>query len=68
MIQDMINSESSIIIKLWSFEIKKDRINDLLTGLLGPYKEIRSLIFFVRPELARTVRESEGFVFLVPNE
>ena len=29
------------------------RINDLLTGLLGPYWEIRSPIFFVRPELAR---------------
>ena len=40
-------------------------INDLLTGLLGPYWEIRSPIFFVRPELARAVRKSEGFVFLV---
>ena len=39
--------------------------NVLLTGLRGPYLEIRSLIFFVRPELARVVRKSEGFVFLV---
>ena len=42
--------------------------NDLLTGLLGPYLEIRSLICFVRPELARAVRKSEGFVFLVRTE
>ena len=27
-------------------------INDLLPGLLGLYKEIRSPIFFVRPKLA----------------
>ena len=44
---------------------KKFEANDLLTRLLGPYQEIRSLIFFVRPELARAVRKSEGFVFLV---
>ena len=43
-------------------------INDLLTELLGPYKEIRSPIFFVRLELARAVRKSEGFVFLVRTE
>ena len=42
--------------------------NDLLTGLLGPYQEIRGPIFFVRPELARAVRNSEGFVFLVRTE
>ena len=42
--------------------------NDLLTGLLGPYQEIRSPIFFVLPELARAVRKSEGFVFLVRTE
>ena len=42
--------------------------NDLLTGLLGLYWEIRSPIFFVRSELARAVRKSEGFVFLVQNE
>ena len=41
--------------------------NDLLTGLLGLYLEIRSPTFFVRPELARAVRKSEGFVFLVRN-
>ena len=33
--------------------------NDLLTGLLGPYWEIRRPIFFVQPELARAVRKSE---------
>ena len=42
--------------------------NDLLTGLLGPYQEIRSPIFLVRPELARAVRKSEGFVFPVRTE
>ena len=36
----------------------KYTINDLLTGLLGPYQEIRSPIFFA-------VCKSEGFVFLV---
>ena len=41
---------------------------DLLTGLLGPHLEIRSPIFFIRPELARVVRKSEGFVFLVRTE
>ena len=30
--------------------------------LLSPYKEIRSLIFFELPELARAVHESKGFV------
>ena len=39
--------------------------NDLLLGLLGPYWEIRIPIFFVLPTLARAVRKSEGFVFLV---
>ena len=39
--------------------------NDLLIRLLGPYWEIRSPMFFVRSELAKAVRESEGFVFLV---
>ena len=39
--------------------------DDLLTGLLVPYWEILSPIFFARPELARAVRKSEGFVFLV---
>ena len=34
------------------FVLKSDGNNDLLTGLLGPYQEIRSPIFFVRPELA----------------
>ena len=43
-------------------------INDLLTGLFGSYKEIRSPIFFVRPELARAVHKSEGFVFLLRTE
>ena len=43
-------------------------INNLLTGLLGPYWEIRSPIFFVGPELARAVRKSEGLVFLVRTE
>ena len=43
-------------------------INDLLTRLLGPYQEIRSPIFLVRPELARAVRKSEGFVFPVRTE
>ena len=42
--------------------------NDLLTGLLGPCKEVQSPIFFVRPEFARAVRKSEGFVFLVRTE
>ena len=42
--------------------------NDLPTGLLGQYQEIRSPIFFVRPELARAVRKSEGFAFLVRTE
>ena len=42
--------------------------NDLLTGLLSPYWEIRSPYFFVRSELARAVRKSEGFVFLVQTE
>ena len=42
--------------------------NDLLTGLLGPYREIRSPIFFERLELARAVPKSEGFVFLVRSE
>ena len=37
----------------------------LLTGLLGPYWKMQSPIIFVRPELARAVRKSEGFVFLV---
>ena len=41
--------------------------NDLLTGLLGPYQDIRSPIFFVRPELSRALRKSEGSVFLVRN-
>ena len=44
----------------WIIEIKSyktcqakwDNINDLLTGLLGLYKEIWSPIFFVWPELA----------------
>ena len=43
-------------------------INDLLTGLLGLYYEIRSLIIFVRPELVRAVLKSEGFIFLVWTE
>ena len=34
--------------------------NDLLTGFLGPFQEIRNPIFFVR--------KSEGFVFLVLTE
>ena len=38
---------------------------NLLTGLLGPYWEIRSLILFVRAELVRAVRKSEGLVLLV---
>ena len=42
--------------------------NDLLPGLLGPYQEIQRPIFFVRPELARAVRKSEGFVFLAWTE
>ena len=41
--------------------------NDLLTGLLSPYWETRSPIFFVRPELA-SLRKSEGFVFLLRTE
>ena len=40
------------------------QINDLLAELLGPYLEI----FFVGPELARALRKSEGFVFLVQTE
>ena len=60
----------------WIIEIKSyktcqakwDNINDLLTGLLSPYKEIRSPIFFVRPELARAVRKSEGLMFPVQNK
>ena len=39
-------------------------INDLLTGLLGNTKPD----LFVRPELARAVHKSEGFVFLVRTE
>ena len=34
--------------------VRSDQVinNDLLIRLLGPYEGIRSLIFFVRPELA----------------
>ena len=39
------------------FEILQSFTEDLLTGLLGPCQEIRSPIFFVRPELARAVRK-----------
>ena len=44
---------------------KMSIINDLLTELLDPYQEMQSPMFFERPELARAVRKSEGFVFLV---
>ena len=44
-------------------ECFRSNVNDLLTGLLGPYQEIRSPTFSVRLELARAVRKSEGFVF-----
>ena len=42
--------------------------NDLLTGLLSPYQEIPKPDLFVRSELARAVRKSEGFIFLVRTE
>ena len=42
--------------------------NDLLTGLLGPYWEIRSPMSFLRPELTRAARKIEGFIFLVRTE
>ena len=45
-----------------------DSNNDLLARLLSPYQEIRSPIFFLRPELAKAVRKSDGFVFLVRTE
>ena len=47
----------------WMIDLKKGKyilphqdnndINDLLAGLLSPYLEIRSQIFFVGPEVAR---------------
>ena len=50
------------------FESHQSNANDLLTRLLGPYWEIQSLIFLVQHQVARAVRESEGFVFLVWTE
>ena len=50
------------------FKFYSGCINDLLTGLLGPYWEIQSPIFFVRLKLARALCKSEGFVFLVRTE
>ena len=47
---------------------KELTVNDLLPGLLGPYYEIRSPMFFVRPELAKAVHKSECFIFLVRTE
>ena len=43
-------------------------VYDLQTGLLGPYWEIRSPIFYIRPELARAMRKIEVFVSLVRTE
>ena len=43
-------------------------IKDLLTGLLSPVLGNTKSDLFVRPELARDLRESEGFVFLEPTE
>ena len=50
------------------FEISQHGTNDLLTRLLRPNYGIRSPNFFVRPEFARAVRKSKGFVFLLQTE
>ena len=64
-IEDNARFSISSVLKISVMFALQDDINDLLTGLLGPYWEIRSPIFFVRLELARAVRKSEGFVFPV---
>ena len=55
-------------LKIYSQACAWDPYNDLLTGLLGPYQEIRSPIFSLRPQLARAVGKSENFVFLLRAE
>ena len=64
-----INSFSNkFLLNKYVQSLRASVLTILLTRLLGPYQEIRRPIFFVRPELARGVRKSEGFVFLVRTE
>ena len=43
-------------------------LNDLVTGLLGPYQEIRSPIFLVRLSLQGPCVKVSASYFLVPTE